>query len=278
MKKYLKVSVIIACYNEEKYIARCLNDLLGQDYPEFELLVVDDGSVDSSVEIVKSFPVILIKQKHSGLALSRNNGAKHAKGKILVFLDADMEFPENFLRNLTDPINRHKSKGTFSKEEYVANWDQVWARCWNYNNNWPLKRMIPEDYPDVGSDFRAILKSEFDKVKGFDNTGYNDSWSLPTKLGYQPTNANGAVYYHANPDSLSEIFYHAKWVGKRDYRYGVLGKLLVLAKSTFPFSLIMGIYKAIKFQEAHFIIFKVIYDLGILLGLLEMMLYKKTSK
>ena len=76
-----------------------------------------------------------------------------------------MTFDKNFLQNLTQPIIDAKKKGlstpagTFSKNEIVSNWDNVWARCWNINNNLPPKKRLPNNYPDHQKVFRAILKS-----------------------------------------------------------------------------------------------------------------------
>lgn len=89
----MKVSVIIPCYNAEKYIGESINSVLTQNYSNFELIIVDDGSTDNSVNIVKSFDdkrIRLISQKNSGKpSIPRNKGMKNASGELLCFLDAD---------------------------------------------------------------------------------------------------------------------------------------------------------------------------------------------
>ena len=239
------ISVIIPTYNEEKVIGECLESLKGQNEKNFEIIIVDDGSTDITKEIVKNYSVKLLEQKHQGPAAARNLGAEHAKGKILVFVDADMTFHSKFLRNLIEPISQNKTRGTFSKEEYVSNWSNVWARCWNYNDNLFGKRRLPQNYPDHQKVFRAILKSEFDKVGGFSKGGYTDDYTLSEKLGYEAANTKDAVIYHKNPATLREVYYQAKWVGKREYKLGV---------------------------------FKAVYDHGIFVGISEMMRSGKMSK
>ena len=278
MLKDLKVSVIIAAFNEERNIGACLKTILDQSYQNTEVIVVDDGSTDQTIKIVEQFPIKLFRLSHRGAAKTRNYAADKASGDLLVFVDADMTFSRNFIRELVQPILAGKYKGTFSKEEYISNWDNIWSRCWNFNQNWPKQKMIPGDYPEEGFDFRAILKEEFIRVSGFDDVGYTDTWTLFKKLGYKPHVAKGAKYFHTNPDNLTEVFIQAKWTSKREYKLGFIGKIVALTRASLPISLIAGLYKAIQYQEPRFLVFKTIYDLGIFIGIIEFLATGKTSK
>ena len=215
---------------------------------------------------------------HLGAGAARNLGAKEAKGNMLVFVDADMTFDKNFLKKLTEPIHSGKIKGTFSKEEYVENWDNVWAKCWNINEGWEARRRHKKDYPDHQSVFRAILKSEFDKVNGFTPGGYDDDWSLSKKLGYEAKAASGAIFFHKNPESLIEIFNHSKWVAKRKYKFGYVGYLIALVRSSFPVSIVLGLIYSIRYDLYQFLVFKVVYDFGSFLGILSILFTGKSSK
>ncbi|MBU1322617.1 glycosyltransferase family 2 protein, partial [Patescibacteria group bacterium] len=98
------ISVIIPSYNSGRTIKPCLESLIKQSLKS-EIIVVDDGSKDNTKTIVQSFPQIkLLAQTHQGPAKARNLGAKKATGQILVFVDADMEFDQDFLKDLTQPI------------------------------------------------------------------------------------------------------------------------------------------------------------------------------
>jgi glycosyltransferase involved in cell wall biosynthesis len=276
-----KVSIIVPSYNEEKNISRCIETLMQQNYQPLEIIVIDDGSKDQTLEYISKFKnqnIKVLTQKHLGPAKARNLGVKHASGDILIFADSDMSFDKNFVEDLVRPIISLKYKGTFSKEEYISNWDNRWSRCWNYNQNWPKQKMIPDDYPNEGMDFRALLKSEFQRVGGFDNIGYTDTWSLFKKLGYRPHSVAGAKYYHVNPDNLPEVFLQARWSSKRNYKFGYLGKIIALFRTFLPISLLIGIYKALKYKELSFIPFKITYDLGQLVGILELLFGGKLSK
>jgi glycosyltransferase involved in cell wall biosynthesis len=83
------VSVIIPCYNGERFLEEALRSALSQSYPEVEIIVVDDGSTDNSPEIAQRFPVRYIRQENRGLTESRNRGVRESRGSYIVFLDAD---------------------------------------------------------------------------------------------------------------------------------------------------------------------------------------------
>lgn len=279
----MKISVIIPTYNEENVVVDCLNSLDKQSFSDFEVIVVDDGSTDATAEKIKGFvpkkyELILLKGEHKGPGFARNLGSKSAKGDILVFVDSDMTFDRNFLKMLVKPILSGKTKGTFSKEEIVSNWDKPLARCYSLNEGWEKKKRHPKKYPDTQKVFRSILKTEFDRVGGFTPGGYNDDWSLSEKLGYEAIIADNAIFYHKNPDSLKEIFNHAVWVGKREYKLGTLGYFVALVRSSLPISLTIGLFKSFIYTIPQFLIFKVIYDFGVFIGILEYIFTKKGAK
>lgn len=279
----MKLSVIIPIYNEEKVIVGALESLDKQSYPDFEIIVVDDGSTDKTLEVLRNLQLTInslqiLEQNHKGTGAARNLAAKKARGNILVFVDADMLFETKFLSMLVKPIVAGKAKGTFSKYEYVANWNNLWARCWNINEDWEKGRRHPKGYPDTQKVFRAILKSEFLRVGGFTPGGYNDDWSLFTKLGYEAVSAPGAIFYHKNPATLVEVFKQARWVGKRPYKLGFIGSLFALVRASLPVSIIIGITKAVLKKAPEFILFKVVYDFGIVLGILTALFNKRLSK
>lgn len=277
------ISIIIPTYNEESVIKSCLESLNKQSLSDFEVIVVDDGSIDKTLEILNSFKsekykLTILKGEHKGPGFARNLGAKQAKGEILVFVDSDMTFDRNFLKNLVNPILLKRSKGTFSKDEIVANWDMPLARCYSLNEGWEKMKRHPKNYPDQQKVFRAILRSEFERVGGFTPGGYNDDWSLSEKLGYLATSVDNAIFYHKNPDNLKEIFYHAIWVGKRRYKLGIFGLIFALLRSSLPVSIIIGLSKSFIYSLPQFLIFKIVFDFGIFVGILKYSFTKSGSK
>jgi len=84
------VSVVIPVFNGERFLAETLDSVFAQDYPSFEVIVVDDGSVDGTADVARSFEgVRYIHQDNQGQAVARNTGINAARGELLAFLDAD---------------------------------------------------------------------------------------------------------------------------------------------------------------------------------------------
>lgn len=104
------ISVVIPLFNKEKSISNTINSVLRQDFSDFEIVVVDDGSMDGSVAIVEAMNdprIRLIKQENGGPSKARNTGVKNAKGEWIVFLDADDEMLPNALEIFKNIINAH---------------------------------------------------------------------------------------------------------------------------------------------------------------------------
>ena len=88
------VSIIVPVFNVEKYLSRCINSLVAQDYKQLEIILVNDGSTDSSMTICKEYEkkdnrIKIINQQNQGLSMARNAGLKLAHGKYICFVDSD---------------------------------------------------------------------------------------------------------------------------------------------------------------------------------------------
>lgn len=100
--QYDIVSIIMPCYNGEKYIEETIGSVLAQTYKNWELIVIDDGSKDASAQIVKELAkkdsrIKLLQQSNAGSAAARNNGIRNAKGRYIALLDSDDLWHCNFL-------------------------------------------------------------------------------------------------------------------------------------------------------------------------------------
>ncbi|OGM10876.1 hypothetical protein A2W13_00300 [Candidatus Woesebacteria bacterium RBG_16_36_11] len=102
----MKFSFIIPVLNEEKYIAKCIYSIKKQFGEDFEIIVVDNGSKDKTVEIVNKMGVSLVYERKKGISNARNTGAKKAKGELLCFMDADGILSNNWLVEVRKTINK----------------------------------------------------------------------------------------------------------------------------------------------------------------------------
>jgi len=104
------ISIIIPVYNRESYIEKCVKSVLSQSYSDFELIVIDDGSTDSTPDIVDSLAgtdsrIIAVHQKNGGVSAARQTGIEIAKGDWISFLDSDDTLPADALLNYSKVLD-----------------------------------------------------------------------------------------------------------------------------------------------------------------------------
>lgn len=112
-----KFSIIIPVYNVEKYLKKCLDSVFNQTYKEYEVIVVNDGTKDNSMDIVKDYNVKVINQKNQGLSAARNAGVKVATGDYLIFLDSDDYWEKNLLKELSKSLKNNPDLVRFQINE-----------------------------------------------------------------------------------------------------------------------------------------------------------------
>jgi len=114
-----EISVIVTCYNYARYLAECVESVCSQEYRSFELIIVDDGSTDDSYAIAcglrDAHPAIacsVITQKNSGTAAAaRNRGAREARGRFIMFLDADDRLHPAYLKETVAALSDDAQTG-----------------------------------------------------------------------------------------------------------------------------------------------------------------------
>jgi len=104
-----KISIVVAAYNVEGYIEKCLESLIAQSIKEIEILVINDGSRDNTVNIANEFTkrdkrVRVISQENGGLSAARNTGINHASGEFIAFVDGDDYLDKSMYENLYKKI------------------------------------------------------------------------------------------------------------------------------------------------------------------------------
>ena len=110
-----KVSVIVPVYNVEEYIQRCLESLVDQTLKDIEIIIVNDGSEDNSIEIVNNFikkypeKIVYLEKENGGLSDARNYGIPYAKGEYIAFLDSDDYVEKNMYEKMYDIAKKENS-------------------------------------------------------------------------------------------------------------------------------------------------------------------------
>lgn len=163
-------SIILPCYNMEKFMGSCLACLHKQTFTDFEVICVDDGSTDGTSEIVASHMaedprIRLYRQENGGAGYARNEGYRHAGGEYVLFLDADDLYERSLLNNVYAEILKNRSDMIVYASDRIdyQTGERVVADWTISRNQLPEKR--PFNYRDVQSPkFRCFIWWGWDKA------------------------------------------------------------------------------------------------------------------
>lgn len=105
----MKISIIIPCYNSEKYLSACMDSVLAQSFGDFEAILIDDGSKDDTLSVARAYAqkdarVRVLAKENGGVAAARNLGLDHARGEWITFVDSDDLLPEDALSALLSGV------------------------------------------------------------------------------------------------------------------------------------------------------------------------------
>lgn len=150
MEEENKVSIVVPVYNVEKYLRKCIESIRNQTYQNIEIIVVNDGTKDGSLEIAKEQEKIdnrikIISQENQGLSEARNTGIRNATGKYICFIDSDDFVHENYVKSLLE--NAIKENADISVcDFYYINEE---GKMWNQKNKEPKLYSNIEGIKDI---------------------------------------------------------------------------------------------------------------------------------
>ena len=119
----VRLSVIMPLYNKAPYVRKTVESVIEQTYKEWELVVVDDGSIDGSGDIVKAIHdnrIRLVRQDNAGVSAARNRGVAESTAPYICFLDADDWWEPTFFEEMARVIERHPNAGIYGTSYYIV--------------------------------------------------------------------------------------------------------------------------------------------------------------
>jgi glycosyltransferase involved in cell wall biosynthesis len=138
-----RCSVIIPAYNVEPYVAEAVESALAQDYPDVEVVVVDDGSTDATAAVLAAFGdrITVVRQGNAGLAAARNAGVRSSTGEFLAMLDADDTCDPSRVRRCIEVLDARSSRAVVTTDAWVIDdrtpTDRGFYESIRWNGLWP---------------------------------------------------------------------------------------------------------------------------------------------
>jgi glycosyltransferase involved in cell wall biosynthesis len=222
--RWPRVSVVVCTHNGERTLGQCLERAGELAYPDFELIVVDDGSSDGSADIALARGATLVQIEHRGLSFARNAGVARATGEIIAFLDDDAYPDSDWLRYVAASLGPDSHAGTGGPN--LPPEDDGWvADCVAAAPGGPIHVLISDrEAEHVPGCNMAFRKSALEEIGGFDERfrvagdDVDICWRLQESgrtLGFSA----GAVVMHRRRDTAWRYF-------KQQYGYGKAEALL----------------------------------------------------
>ncbi|MBR1967475.1 MAG: glycosyltransferase family 2 protein [Lentisphaeria bacterium] len=219
MYKQNLLSICCLCYNHEQYIEECINSIWANKYKNIEIIVIDDGSTDNSVEILKklqkkslcNFKLITQKNTHN-IGLNCNRAAAEASGEFITFMATDDYYtPDAFSEKLQMMQNNSnivfaisRSVGKLENKKNKTNLSYV--QDTRFDSNTPIDKICKLEYYEgtVAIQGNIIRHDLFDKIHGYDEDIYGDDIIIRTKIfQHIQKNQNLSIY---TTDTVSFIY------------------------------------------------------------------------
>lgn len=162
-----KVSVVIPIYNAEKYLRRCIDSVLKQSFSNLDIVLIDDGSNDSSLNICLEYQderIVLIHKENTGVSDTRNIGIQKACGEYITFVDADDWLDEKYIELLVDALEKNNS------DISICSYQRITREC--------EQKMI-----DIGKKHEKVLSREVAMEYMICNENTTYLWGKLYKIG-----------------------------------------------------------------------------------------------
>jgi cellulose synthase/poly-beta-1,6-N-acetylglucosamine synthase-like glycosyltransferase len=213
-----RISVIVCTFNGSRTLPECLESLLKLDYPDYEVIVVNDGSTDTTAKIANSYGFRVITTENRGLSSARNTGLKAATGEIIAYIDDDVCADQHWLRYLASTFMNTRHVGV-GGPNIAPPGDGLVAECVAHSPGNPVHILLSDSEAEhIPGCNMAFRKAALEAIDGFDpqfriaGDDVDACWRLQQKgwtLGYSP----GAMVWHHRRNSIRSYW-------KQQHNYG----------------------------------------------------------
>ena len=192
-----KVSIIVPCYNVEKYIERCLNSLINQEYSNIEILCIDDGSKDNTKKILeKDSRIKYFYKENGGLSSARNYGLKYIDGYYCCFIDSDDYVDSTYVSKLVNSIEKNNA------DIAVCEFDRVYGK---HTTHKEMKRKDIENFIVPAAWNKLYISKYFKDITFPEGLWYEDLATIPKyiMMHNKVSIVNESLYFYIqNPKSI----------------------------------------------------------------------------
>ena len=243
-------SVIIPLYNKEQFITNTLKSVLNQTFTDFEVIIVNDGSTDKSLEKIAEFTdhrIQIYHQDNQGVSTARNKGIELAKAEYIAFLDADDIWKDNHLQSFFDVINKYSEAGLYcNRYEIKINRKKVLKTQFDFENEFEgyLTDFFKSSLINRVALTSAVCipKHVYDKIGGFDpqvSSGQDLDYWIRIALNFKVVISNNNTLTYITP-------YENKSLSKKDIihkKLPDLDKYLDLEKENLSLKKFLDLYR-----------------------------------
>lgn len=223
-----RVSIIVPVFNKEKYLRDCIESLRSQTYRDIEIILIDDGSVDGSWEIINKYSrldvrIIALHQDNAGVCVARNNGLNHVSGKWISFVDADDALPTNSIETLVAHADKHNADLVIGNFTRVQGTDEFFVH--EYDDDFINHNILTRI--DAGRTWGQLYKSEIireHQIRFIDGLAYSEDHVFLTHyclfIKSLEFISDSVYYYKINSDSVTykpdnrKNVYHQLWAAE----------------------------------------------------------------
>lgn len=208
MREKPLISIIVPVYNTSKYLSRCLDSILKQTYKNIEIIIIDDGSTDDSLKIIRGYAkrnsaIKYFTQNNSGQATARNKGIKYADGEYIMFVDSDDYVSNDFCEVAYNSIYNNYSEIAFF-DMYAGRNNSFQKITFNLNEGYVSKENALSTTIDSSFPVNKIYKlSLFDNINYPEDAKYEDLFTTYKLIdaAQRVSYVKKALYYYVQRDN-----------------------------------------------------------------------------